>query len=221
MGALKLESPGTYQSGSASGRLVLLFVISGCMFVLGVLVGRNTTPVQFDIKNLENKLSGLETSVLADDKGKQKQEEEISFEFYDKLKEETGIDEHSAGRPRVLAPKYEKPESSELGPLLASAEKKKEETRRPADKMPSRSSGDQDKKYAIQVASMRDPEKAEQVKEKFANKGYPAFTQMAAVEERGKWCRVRLGPYTSRNQAEDDLSRLQKAGVDAMIVLND
>ncbi|MCF8110626.1 MAG: SPOR domain-containing protein [Desulfobacteraceae bacterium] len=213
-----------FKSGNTSGRVLLLFVISGCMFVLGVLVGRNTAPVHFNMKNLESKLSGLEASVLADDNSKQKQggkiPEEISFEFYDKLREKSEVDEYAAGRPRVLAPKFEKPGPSELKAMRASAQGKLE-TRHPPDIKPQRSFKEQEKKYAIQVASLRNPEKAEQVKEKFANKGYPAFTQMAIVEERGKWCRVRLGPYINRKQAEDDLSRLQKAGVDAIIVLND
>lgn len=224
MSLLLRKNPNTNQNGSASGRLVLLFVISACMFILGVLVGRNTAPVHFDMKSLESKLSGLETSVLADDKGGQTEEKQspygISFEFYDKLKEKTEIDEYAAGRPRVLAPKYEKPEPSKIKPLRAAAEKE-EEPGPSSEIRPVKYTESQEKKYAIQVASLRDPDKAEQVREKFSRKGYPAFTQMAVVEERGRWCRVRLGPYPNRKQAQDDLSRLQKAGVDAIIVLND
>ncbi len=47
-----------------SGWLLTLFIISGTMFYLGVLVGRNTLPVRFDIDNLEEKLGNLKESVL-------------------------------------------------------------------------------------------------------------------------------------------------------------
>ncbi|MCF8024373.1 MAG: SPOR domain-containing protein [Desulfobacteraceae bacterium] len=207
--------------GSTSGWLVLLLAASASMFIIGVLVGRNTAPVYFDMENLDKKLSELESSVLADKKdaqsSTQKSPDDISFEFYDKLKEKTTIDEHEAGRPRVLAPKYEKPDPSEIEPARAAAGKKvqpAEPERTPASEPPG-------KQYAIQVASLRDPEKAKQVRNKFSAKGYPVFTQMAVVEGKGRWYRVRLGPYTGRNQAKDDLSRLQKAGVDAILLLND
>ncbi|MFW6080985.1 MAG: SPOR domain-containing protein [Desulfosalsimonas sp.] len=218
------EKTGITESGGiVLGRLVVVFFISACMFVLGVMVGRNTAPVNFDMKNLDSKLSDLEASVLAGNENGLKEEEkipdDISFEFYDKLKEETVIDEHAAGRPRVLAPKHEKPDSSEIQLERAMAEKQTRPSPQPGRH--DRSSADSGKKYAIQVASMRNPESAEKIRDKFSDKGYPAFTKMAYVEGKGKWCRVRLGPYSGRQQAEDDLSRLQKAGVDAMIILND
>ncbi len=40
--------------------LCLLFLISGWMFVLGVLVGRGTAPVNFDIQALQKELLGIE-----------------------------------------------------------------------------------------------------------------------------------------------------------------
>lgn len=209
--------------GSASGWLLLFFVTSACMFILGVLVGRNTAPVHFDMKNLDRKLSELENSVLSG-KGRkqpaeQKMPEKISFEFYDKLKEGTEIDEYEAGRPRVIAPKYEKPDPSEIRLARKAGGKEKEALSVRTE--PASTPEPAGKKYAIQVASLRDPEKAEQVRDKFSSKGYPAFTQEAVVEGKGRWCRVRMGPYIDREQAKDDLNRLQRAGVDAILVLND
>ncbi len=199
-----------------------MFTASACMFILGVLVGRNTAPVHFDMENLNKKLSQLQDSVLAGKTGRQTESEkipnDISFEFYDKLKEKSQTDEYAEGRPRVLTPKYEKPAPSEIRARKAElspagkAEKKASPPPAPAS---------QEKMYAIQVASLRDPGKAEKVRNKFRNKGYPAFTQVALVEGKGRWCRVRLGPYKNRAQAEDDLERLQKAGVDAILFLSD
>lgn len=223
MGLPEEKNGSTGTGGSVFGRLLLLFFTSACMFVVGVLVGRNTAPVNFDMKNLDSKLSQLEVSVLAGNEDQRKEQEkipeEISFEFYDKLKEKNEIDEHAAGRPRVLAPKHERPDPSEIQ-LEKTAGDKPDRPERQVQ-MQARSSAEPEKKYAIQVASMRNPESAEKIRNKFSDKGYPAFTKTAVVEGKGKWCRVRLGPYKGRKQAEDDLTRLQKAGVDAMIVLND
>ncbi|MFW6334800.1 MAG: SPOR domain-containing protein [Desulfosalsimonas sp.] len=218
------EKTGSRGPGGIFGRLLLFFFTSACMFVVGVLVGRNTAPVNFDMKNLDSKLSELEASVLADNKDREKEQEkipeEISFEFYDKLKEKDDIDEYAAGRPRVLAPKYERPDPSEIQ-LEKTASEKPDRPERQVQMQEVRPSEDPEEQYAIQVASMRDPENAEKVREKFSDKGYPSFTKIAVVEGKGKWCRVRLGPYKGRKQAEDDLKSLQKAGVDAMIILND
>ena len=219
-------------TGSASGWLALAFAASACMFILGVLVGRNTAPVHFDMENLDKKLSQLEQSVVAgkrDPSDRQNPEEipdEVAFEFYDKLKEEEKIDEHAAGRPRVLTAKYNKPPASEMQVKgtgdekagQAQAPEKAQKTPEP-DLVPRAQAPE--KEYAIQVASLRNIERAQRVREKFRAKGYPAFTQVTVVEGKGRYCRVRLGPYKNRAQAQNDLKRLQKAGVDAMLFLND
>lgn len=218
--------------GSTSGWLALVFAASACMFILGVLVGRNTAPIHFDMENLDKKLSQLEESVVAgtrDPSARQKPEEipdEVAFEFYDKLKEEEEIDEHAAGRPRVLTAKYNKPPASEMQ-VEAAEDKKaaKAEAPEKAGKTPEPDlvprAQTPEKEYAIQVASLRNIERARKVREKFRAKGYPAFTQVKVVEGKGRYCRVRLGPYKNRAQAQNDLNRLQKAGVDAMLFLND
>lgn len=77
------------------------------------------------------------------------------------------------------------------------------------------------RKYAIQVASLKDTRSAESIRNKFRSKGYPAYIQEAIVQGRGQWFRVRIGPYSDKSQAASDLSRLQQAGVDAILFLSD
>jgi hypothetical protein len=221
MGGRALHNTRTGNHGSAAGWVIMLFVASACMFILGVLVGRNTAPVHFNMEHLDEKLAQLQNSVLSRPGGEKSPSndlpDQIFFEFYDRLKEKVDIDEHALGRPRVLAPKYPKPDPAEI-------RVQPPQTARPAEPVPARSHAEQpapapsEKLYAIQVASLRDSQNAETVKEKYRSKGYPAFTQTTVVEGRGRWCRVRIGPYTDRGQAESDLIRLQKAGVDAMLL---
>ena len=51
----------------AWGRVLLLGFVALWMFALGVLVGRGTAPVHFDIDQLQNKLAELKEIVTAED----------------------------------------------------------------------------------------------------------------------------------------------------------
>ncbi len=71
--------------------LCLLFLISGWMFVLGVLVGRGTAPVNFDIQALQKELLALKESMVKQEKRAMeidaaKTGAKSSLEFYEALK---------------------------------------------------------------------------------------------------------------------------------------
>ena len=266
---------------------MLIFVVSGCMFYLGVMVGRNNSPVHFDMDSMNKKLSTLQKSVLAENtastkKIEKKLNENMPFDFYDNLKgnlDPTQQAPQQNSDSRIKRPLYPKPPWSTLAlakvvdnapemppekkpatepavkpesvstpappeaasPNMATqgetqarqlAEAKQIEpvehaapapVEQPAVEKPPAASQPVPggRQYAIQVASLKDTQSAEIIRDKFRAKGYPAYTQEAMVEGRGQWYRVRLGPYKDRTQAESDLSRLQKAGVDAILFLSD
>lgn len=229
-----MPDPGSRLTG------ILLFIIScGCMFVLGIMVGRNTAPVHFEMENLDEKLTQLQSSVLTEEADPGNAEpavpREIPIEFYDKLREESSDEEEAVSTGRsaddhapVKEPKYHKDENVPTAVTVAELKKDSAAEKRPAEKASSRESSRNPAAangeatsvsgYAIQVASLRDPERAESVRAKFRDKGYPAYTRQARVEGKGQWWRVRVGPYSSKEQAGNDLARLQKAGVDAIIL---
>jgi cell division septation protein DedD len=70
--------------------------------------------------------------------------------------------------------------------------------------------------YAIQVASLREPDKAVAVRDKFRSRGYPAYCQSSEVKG-VIWHRVRIGPYPDRRTADQDYMRLKEVGVDALV----
>jgi cell division septation protein DedD len=70
--------------------------------------------------------------------------------------------------------------------------------------------------YAIQVASLREPDKAAAVRDKFRSRGYPAYCQSSQVQG-VIWHRVRIGPYPDRHTADQDYMRLKEVGVDALV----
>ncbi len=211
---------------------LLFFVACGCMFVLGVLVGRNTMPVRFDMADLNEKLGRLQKSVLTEEVGAGEREtpiESIPFEFYEKLRDDSlYVFSDDEDMPlRRIKPKFEKKPSTSA--TLARVDTEKRER---ADERPRPSPSQQEMRndepyqadrapvgYVIQVASLRNMESAETVRDRFRSRGYPAYTQQAVVEGTGKWSRVRIGPYKDKEQARDDLIRLQQAGVDAILLL--
>ncbi len=204
-----------------SASLWVLFLLAcGFMFFSGVLVGRNTMPVRFDMADLNEKLGRLQKSVLTEEaliEETAKPLEQIPFEFYEKLRDDDlyALSDEEEMPLRLIKPKFEKkpPPSARVAEVAPQPRENRIEASASADL--SR------RGFVIQVASLRDEKSAAAVRDKFRSRGYPAYTQMAVVEGRGQWLRVRIGPYPDREQASDDLVRLQQAGVDAILLRAD
>lgn len=234
----------TIDNTNLPGWLMSCFIVCGCMFFLGVLVGRNTAPVQFDVDLLEKKLSNLQVSVLNQktpkNPGNIKPENlkpdmtadpELTIvyeDIIDKLKDKGKTPEiYEQYVPPVLTPKYAKtpppkqkpkpikkaptPEPEEqavtskptvksepvavLKPEIRSAmpeasapvvkpeikmpEKKEQKTEKNIQKISKTKTTGQE--FAIQVASLKDPERAKILMNKFKEKGYPAFCQHSEI----------------------------------------
>ncbi|MBC2715354.1 MAG: hypothetical protein HF978_08605 [Desulfobacteraceae bacterium] len=269
----------TIDNTNMLGWLMSCFIVCGCMFFLGVLVGRNTAPVQFDVDRIEEKLSNLQVSVL-----KQKEAENpkpnipnitdipnisdmselpiVHENIIDKLKDKGKPPEiYEQYVPPVLTPKYAKtppprqkpkplkktaaPETEKqavkskpapkaeavavlkpeirsapaevsapvVKPEITAAKKAVPGTEKSVQKSP-KATG---QGFAIQVASLKDPEKAKILMNKFKEKGYPAFCQCTEING-ATWHRVRIGPYPDRAMADKDQDRLKAAGVYSLII---
>lgn len=281
----------TIDNSNLFGWLMSCFIVCGCMFFLGVMVGRNTAPVQFDVDRIEEKLSNLQESVLKqkepgdtehptpDNSGTtdiqsipntiDKPELPIVYEdILDQLKDKGNPPEiYEQYVPPVLKPKYAKtppprqksepqkikkapasklktepekqavkskpPTKSEpvavlkpeiklahaekstpvVKPEITEAKKNISETEKDIQKSPKPSG----QGFAIQVASLKDPEKAKVLMKKFKEKGYPAFCQASEVNG-ATWHRVRIGPYPERALADKDQNRLKAAGVNSLVI---
>lgn len=216
------------------------FLAFGLMFFAGVMVGRNTMPVGFDIKELERKLADIRQSVLiskiepidAVESIKEGgipeiEESEKRILKPEHVKKEPAAEpvapdelrSHENGRDNVQeresAPDTGKTDSEKAGSREQTGTKKTtraEESESHAVKVSERTF----KGYAIQVASLKNPESAGTARERFYEKGYPAYCQKAEIDG-NMFYRVRIGPYSSRQEAEKDLKNLNDAGVDAII----
>jgi len=58
--------------------------------------------------------------------------------------------------------------------------------------------------------------------EKWKGKGYPAYMMIADIPDRGRWYRVRIGGFATREDASGYLKELQsRENVEALIVMNE
>ena len=77
-------------------------------------------------------------------------------------------------------------------------------------------------KYSVQVGSYPTMKEATRIVDKWRSKGYPAYMMIADIPDKGRWYRVRMGGFQSRNEASHYLARLKSSeNIDAIIVLNE
>ncbi len=75
-----------------------------------------------------------------------------------------------------------------------------------------------DKPYTIQVAAFKAAGDADKLVAELKQKGFSAYRAIGKVPGQGIWYRVRVGDYSTRAEAGDTFSKLQKAGIQPMVV---
>jgi cell division septation protein DedD len=224
------------------GRYAGVVLIAAWMFGLGVLVGRGTAPVSFDIHKLTRELEGLiatdqkerlePVAVEADD-AKTKTE----LEFYEELKKSGPIAPHpqpdrtaTSPTPKALAsPSDREKKTPAVGQKPSDAKKtvpKPEQQSSPgsADARSRAAKADPVRPtdtpayLTVQAASLKGLNEADALVEKLKNRGYPAYKTIALVPGKGIWFRIRVGRYGSRKAAGDVLGRLKQEGYRPILV---
>lgn len=71
--------------------------------------------------------------------------------------------------------------------------------------------------YTIQVVSYHEVSKAEGMVEKLKAEGYQAYISPEDLEKQGRWYRVRVGIYRSKEDAESQLPKLKEKFSDCFI----
>jgi cell division septation protein DedD len=209
--------------------IFLIFFISTWMFALGILVGRGTAPVRFDIDKLRKELTELKKKTLAVDLrrfkiNKNAIEEKPDLAFHEALKSTKEEISLPAGPPEE---KKKPPSSKPIQKKKQTVEKKappktvtpgtsgsepKKETAKPA-------SGRQNGKgMSVQVASVKEGKDADRLIKTLKGKGFSAYRVIAEVPGKGLWFRVRVGPFKNRDEADRSLSRLKKEKFSGFVV---
>jgi DedD protein len=199
--------------------LCLFFLISGWMFILGVLVGRGTAPINFDIQALQKELLELKESMVKQEKRAMeadaaKSGDKPSLDFYEALKKKEKDEQIQT------IEKKNPPKAPSKAPLTSQkrvsktkdtqAKKKNLASIKPTPAGP----------LAVQVASTKDAASAEALVKKLKQLGYAGFRTKAEIPNKGTWYRVRVGPYRTRSEAVQVHQELKKDKFKGIIVKN-
>jgi cell division protein FtsN len=184
----------------------LLFFTSAWMFILGVLVGRGCAPLKFDIKSIQDRLAELS----------QKEQD------YYKIDHDAVLNKTSFGFYEDLKKTETKDKSSKRISSLSSKKsfKKKYLLSKPIDNQKSdiTPKNRTQKKYTIQVASLKDSKLADKLVAKLKKMRYPAYKSKTVIPGKGTWFRIRIGSYKNKADAGTIMNRLQKDKFNVMLV---
>lgn len=189
------------------------------MFVLGVLVGRGTAPINFDIQALQKELLELKESMVKQEKRAMEADaaktgDKPSLDFYEALKRKEKDEQIQT------IEKKPPPKAPSKAPLISQkrisktkdtqTDKKKLVSVKPTPAGP----------LAIQVASTKDEASAKALVKKLNQLGYAGFSIKAEIPNKGTWYRVRVGPYRTRSEAEQVHQELANEKFKGIVVRN-
>lgn len=178
----------------------LLFSGMGCIFILawvfalGIMVGRGFLPDRMEgLWGFKGKAASDKQGNKADHAPRIKEEE---LTFYNQLTD-------AKPKPRSEPPPQEP----------------REEMPNPPKKMKTAQEvQDKDGNYSVQVASLKDRGRTEQMVERLIKAGYPAYSYKTFIKGE-EYYRVRCGPLSSADQAKSLAARLsEKEGFKPFIV---
>lgn len=196
------------------GWVVVIFVISGWMFGVGVMVGRGTAPIAFDLDQLKRTLESLQKSALpAPKSGPQPPPSEMKNKtelgFYESLPKSREDTEIPNIQPPPPAARPEPTAAKPTAPPLVKAEKPASPAPPPTPAPAPPAAG---KPFTVQVAAVKSEEEARQLAEKLRQRGYAAYIEPTAIPDKGTWYRVRMGEFPAKEFARSTMERLQKDG---------
>jgi cell division protein FtsN len=186
----------------------LLFIIGGMIFAFAIFVGGVRVGIQVERERERiaqqapsRPTSSKNTKATEGSEKKEtttapeKTEEKMRFTFYETLTKKEGVEKEAQKKSKTTTEKKAKAKAQLPSPSTTKAE---EDTKTPGEK----------KLYFVQIASFREKAKAEALKDRLAKKGYKIQIIPVQIEGMGLWYRVRLGGYTSLQEAQEFQKRV-------------
>ncbi len=212
---------------------VLWVAACGFSFTVGLLAGRQTAPIPFNVHQLEKSLLSLKGEVL--------EEKKKSLDaYFDATKDQThlGFYDSLKGTERAAPdPAYQKSNrtasagatsvSEKIKTIrrLASLKPKPKTSFRIEQPKPKQAIADTGKPAAsekggltIQVASLKNPEDADKMVARLKSQGFNAYKTLARLKDQGIRIRIRVGSFADRKAASNSLKALQEKGYQPIIV---
>lgn len=207
---------------AVAGWVVVVFIISAWMFGVGVMVGRGTAPIGFELDQLKRTLESMQKAAQpAPKSGPRPQTSEMKNKtdlgFYESLPKNREDAElpNIQPAPPTARPEPVVPKSPET-PASAKAEKPPAPPATPP--APAVAAPAPGKPLTVQIAAVKSEEEARQFAERLRQKGYAAYIEPIAIPEKGVWFRVRMGEFPSKEFARSTMERLQKDGFNPAVV---
>ncbi|MCP4748384.1 MAG: SPOR domain-containing protein [Desulfobacteraceae bacterium] len=209
----------------------LLMFFCGWMFILGILVGRETVPIALKENLLDKELTKLRASVThkwhkqlyARASGQSKEKNEL--DFYEALKETDPQKRYTFYRSKIELPAETKKTEGEgavrVGPKKETSDEIwQTDTKNNNVDFTAQLPQDNEKTnhYTVQVASFKKIDEAEHLVSKLRDKGYHAYQIRSDLSDKGVWYRVRVGAFLSYAAARQVLNELGAGEFNGLIV---
>lgn len=219
-----------------TGWIIAILFLCAWMFVLGVLVGRDTAPVKFDIQQLVHSRDDSNTEAQVKEQSQPTKDsvavkDKTKLRFYEHLPEDQKDTSVPDLKPEQIAkPKKEDQSQSNDSESNQKRQIKKADTEKAASPKTATKQEDQKKAaaavtkqstgavYTIQAASVKKAKDADRLVAELKQKGYPAYRTIGKVAQKGIWFRVRIGEYNSKAEARQTLDKLKKLGLKPILV---
>lgn len=219
-----------------TGWIIAILFLCAWMFVLGVLVGRDTAPVKFDIQQLVHSRDDSNTEAQVKEQSQPTKDsvavkDKTKLRFYEQLPEDQKDTSVPDLKPEQIAkPKKEDQSQSNDSESNQKRQIKKADTEKAASPKTATKQEDQKKAaaavtkqstgavYTIQAASVKKAKDADRLVAELKQKGYPAYRTIGKVAQKGIWFRVRIGEYNSKAEARQTLDKLKKLGLKPILV---
>lgn len=220
----KKPKPSVPKTPFSRGAWIFLIVLSATwMFILGVLVGRGTSPLRFDLDRIETK---LKTYVSAAIEKENEQSQNLIAELKDPINSGS-LGELDSGKFTKPMPPQKPDAPKQVAKQQQSTPKpppSKPESETPGEKPPpppAPAADEPDKdiepRFTVQVSSIKDANAAAQMVLRLKRKGYPAFMKPVRVQGVGVTYRVMVGDFKTRTSADFLNKRLKKDNIDGMV----
>lgn len=199
-------------------RLGMLVFASAWMFFLGVLVGRGTAPVRFDIDKIQKELAALKQSSITQEIKRYKinapeTQQKPDLGFHQALKQPEEI---VPPAPKPAPPKPAKPKPAPK--QVKAAEVKKTPPKKDENESSVKAMAESGTVYTIQVASSKDRAIADRMVARLKQKKYPAYLETAILPDKGIWYRIRIGEFRDRESARQYLDTLNKNNLKGIVI---
>jgi cell division septation protein DedD len=219
-----------------TGWIIAILFLCAWMFVLGVLVGRDTAPVKFDIQQLVHSRDDSNTEAQVKEQSQPTKDsvavkDKTKLRFYEHLPEDQKDTSVPDLKPEQIAePKKEDQSQSNDSESNQKRQIKKADTEKAASPKTAAKQEDHKKAaaavtkqstgavYTIQAASVKKAKDADRLVAELKQKGYPAYRTIGKVAQKGIWFRVRIGEYNSKAEARQTLDKLKKLGLKPILV---